>query len=129
MINLAELVNTDPFLLFFGSFYLVIGLSVFFAADAWKEFIALFVKNDAISLIMGILTLPIALFIVVFYNYWGDLASSILMVMGYITLFKSVALLLRPSFFQGFLNKGVTERYLWLDGLSGIILGGAMLVL
>ena len=106
-----------------------VGLSMFFASNAWKEFIKLFIENDALSLILGILTLPIALFIVVFYNDWSTLSSIVLMTMGYISLVKSGILLLRPSFIQNFLRKGYTQKYLWVDGLSGIVLGGAMLVL
>ena len=126
---MQDLINTDPFLLFFGAFYTIIGLSVFFAQDAWKEFIKLFVENEAISLILGIMTLPIALFIVFFYNDWSTMASTVLMVMGYISLLKAAILLLRPTIMQEYLDKGFINQYLWVDGISGIILGTGMLIL
>ncbi len=122
-------INTDPFLLFFGSFYLVLGLSIFFAKQQWKEFVNLFIQYDALSLVMGVMTLPIALFVIVFYDNWDTLASTVLMIMGYISLFKAVVLLLRPNWIQGFLSKKFVNKYLWLDGLSGVILGAAMIVL
>lgn len=124
-----DFINTDPFLLFFGGFYLVLGLSCFLATKPWQDFIELFIKNDALSLIMGILVLPIALFIVVFYNNWDTLASTILMVIGYIAFLKALVLLLKPSLFQNFLKKDFVQKWLWLDGLSGMALGVAMLVL
>ena len=124
-----DLINTDPFLLFFGTFYTIIGLSMFFASSAWQDFIKLFIENESISLILGIMTLPIALFIVVFYNDWSNLASIVLMVMGYISLIKAGVLLIRPSMLQGFLQKGYLKKYLWVDGLSGMVLGVAMLAL
>ena len=127
--NMAELINTDPFLIFFGSFYLVLGLSLFFAAKHWHEFIQLFIEHDSLSLVLGVLSLPIALFVIVFYNNWDSLGSIILMVLGYVGLIKSLMLLLRPGLIQGFLNKGMIQKYLWLDGVSGIVLGAAMLLL
>lgn len=125
----GDLINTDPFLLFFGGFFLVLGFSCFFAKKAWEEFISLFVNNDALSLIMGILTLPISLAIIAFYNNWDGLASTILMVIGWIALIKAITLLVRPSVMQGIVQKEFVHKWLWLDGLSGIVLGAAMLLL
>ncbi len=122
-------VNHDDFLLFFGSFYIILGLSIFLAGKAWQEFINLFIKHDSISLVLGVFTLPIGLFIVVFYNNWDSLASTILMIMGYISIIKSLLLFLTPGCLQGFLARGYIQKYLWLDGLSGILLGLAMLIL
>lgn len=126
---MTDLVNTDPFLIFFGSFYMVLGFSAFLAPKSWEDFIDLFIENDALSLIMGILVLPIGLFIVVFYNNWDTLGSTILMVIGYIALLKALVLLIRPALMQGLLRKEFVRKWLWLDGLSGIALGVAMLVL
>ena len=129
--NIAELlhINTDPFLLFFGSFYIVLGLSCFFAKEHWEDFIKLFVENDTLSLVMGIFVLPISLFIIVFYDNWGSLASIVLMVIGYIGFLKALVLLLRPKLIQKMLSKRFVQKWLWLDGLSGIALGAAMLIL
>jgi len=127
--TVAGFLNTDPFLLFFGGFYLVLGLSCFFARKPWEEFIALFVDNDALSLVMGILILPISLAIIAFYNNWDTLASTILMVLGWIGLMKALVLLMRPGLIQGFVKKEFVRKWLWLDGISGIILGAAMLLL
>ncbi len=127
--NFTTLINTDPFLIFFGTFYLVLGLSMFFASKHWHEFVKLFIENESLSLVLGVLSLPISLFIVVFYDDWSTLGSTILMVLGYIGLLKSFVLLLRPGWVQSFLGKGYIQRYLWLDGISGIVLGVAMLLL
>ncbi len=126
---MTNFLNTDPFLLFFGGFYLVLGVSCFFARKPWEEFIQLFVDNDALSLVMGILILPIALFIITFYNNWDTLASTILMVIGWLALAKALILLMRPSLIQGFLKKEFVNKWLWLDGISGILLGAALLLL
>jgi len=126
---IAESINTDPFLMFFGTLYLVIGLSIFLAAKHWHDFIKLFVEHESLSLIMGILSLPISLFIICFYNNWDSLPSTVLMVMGFVGLVKALILLLRPHWVQGLLAKGYVDRYLWLDGLSAIILGAALLLL
>ncbi|NCT40621.1 MAG: hypothetical protein GW778_03045 [Alphaproteobacteria bacterium] len=127
---LAGYINThDPFLLFFGSFYFVLGVSCFFARNAWKEFAALFVDNDALSLIMGVLILPISLSIIAFYWNWETLGSTILMVTGILALIKALTLLMRPSIFQNFVRKEFVRKWLWLDGVSGITLGLAMLLL
>ena len=123
-------VNTeDPFLLFFGAFYFVLGLSCFFARKAWEDFVALFVDNDALSLVMGILILPVSLSIIVFYWNWETIGSNILMVVGFLALAKALMLLMRPSLIQGFVQKEFVRKWLWLDGVSGIILGTAMLIL
>lgn len=122
-------VNTDPFLLFFGGFYLVLGLSCFLARQAWQDFMALFVNNDALSLVMGILILPISLSIITFYNNWETLASTVLMVIGWLALVKALVLLMRPGLIQGFVKKEFVRKWLWLDGISGILLGAAMLFL
>ena len=129
--NIPELLhlNTDPVLLFFGCFYITLGLSAWFAPKSWEDFIDLFIENDALSLIMGILTLPISLFIIFFYNDWNTLGSIILMVTGYLGILKAIALLMRPSFFQSILKKDFVRKWLWLDGISGVVLGSAMLVL
>lgn len=122
-------INTDLFLVFFGSFYIVLGLSALLAKKAWVDFIDLMIEKDAISLIIGILVLPISLFIIVFYNNWTSLASIVLMVIGYIGLVKALVLLLWPKMFQKFLKHQFVRKWLWLDGISGILLGLAMLVL
>jgi hypothetical protein len=127
--NLTEVVNTDPFLLFFGTFYLVLGMSILLATRQWKEFIALFIKNESLPLVFGVLTLPISLFVVFFYNNWTDLAPIILMVLGYIGLLKALVLLLRPTWVQAWVSRDFVNRWLWLDGVSGIILGASMLLL
>ena len=122
-------INTDPFLLFFGSFYLVLGLSCFFAKKPWEEFIKLFIEHDALSLVLGILTLPISLSIIAFYNNWETIPSIILMSLGYLVFFISVILLMFPKVVQNFLKREFVHKWLWLDGLSGMVLGVAMLVL
>lgn len=134
---MSELVNTvtnaintnDPFLLFFGGFYLVLGFSCFFARQAWQDFAALFVDNDALSLVMGILILPISLSIIAFYNNWETIAATVLMVSGWFAFGKAVILLMRPSVIQGFVKKEFVRKWLWLDGVSGIAIGTVMLVL
>jgi hypothetical protein len=124
-----DLINTDPFLVFFGSFYLVMGLSVFFARDAWKEFMVLFTQNDAVNLIMGIITLPISLFVVVFYNDWDGTASALLMVLGYLGLAKSFLLLLKPRMAQDLMKRFQNVKPFWLPGGIAILVGAALLVL
>ncbi|MCB1563976.1 MAG: hypothetical protein KDJ75_10415 [Alphaproteobacteria bacterium] len=125
----GDYINTDPFLLFFGSFYLILGFSCFFARKPWEEFIALFVDNDALSLVMGIVILPIALFIIVFYDNWETLSSIVLMALGYIAFFKALILLMRPRIIQAYVRKEFVRKWLWLDGVSGIVLGAAILFL
>ena len=129
--NIPDLlsINTDPFLLFFGSFYLVLGLSLFFAAKHWHDFVKLFIENDSLSLVIGTLSLPISLFVIFFYDNWDSLASTVLMVLGYIGFVKALVLLLRPGWIQRFLNMGFIHKYMWLDGLSGVVLGLALLLL
>jgi len=127
--TISSHINNDPFLLFFGGFYLVLGFSCFFARQAWQDFAELFVDNDALSLVMGILILPISLSIIAFYWNWETIGSTILMVSGIFAFLKSVMLLMRPGFIQGFVKKEFVRKWLWLDGVSGIALGLAMLVL
>lgn len=119
----------DHFLLFFGSFYIILGFSAFFAQKSWEDFTELFIENDALSLVMGILILPLSLFIMVIYNDWSSLASTILMVTGYIMFAKAAAMLLRPRLIQDLLKKQFVRKWIWLDGLSGIVLGLSMLTL
>lgn len=126
---MINFINTDPFLVFFGSLYLVMGLSVFFARAAWEEFMALFAQNNAVNLIAGIITLPIALFIVVFYNDWNGTASIILMVIGYLGLLKSFLLLLQPSLAQSMVRKYQTMKPSWTQGCLAIAIGLALLIL
>jgi hypothetical protein len=125
----STFINTDPFLLFFGSFYLVLGLSILLAKPQWRDFMDLFIKNESLSLVLGFLSLPTSLFIIVFYNDWSSLASTVLMVLGYVGLIKALVLLLRPGWVQAWVSKDFVHKMLWLDGVSGIILGLAMLVL
>ena len=127
--NALPLVNTDPFLVFFGGFYMVIGLSMFFAKKPWEDFMKLFTENEAISLILGVLILPISLFIIVFYNNWDGIAPIVLMTTGYLGFVKSIILLLKPSLVQSIVKQKFVQKWLWLDGLSGIALGSAMLML
>lgn len=124
-----DFLNTDPFLLFFGSFYMVLGLSAFLAKDAWIGVIELFQESRPLNLMMGVMVLPISLFIIVFYNNWDSIASIILMVVGYLALAKAVTLLLYPQLIQNFLKMEFVQKWLWLDGLSGLALGLALLVL
>jgi hypothetical protein len=124
-----DFVNTDPFLVFFGSFYLVMGLSVFFARKPWEEFMGLFAQNDAVSLIMGIITLPISLFIVVFYNDWVGAGSKILMVIGYLGILKALLFLLNPAKAQALLEKCRTFVPFWAHGLLAMLIGVALITL
>ena len=124
-----DLLNTDPFLLFFGTFYLVLGFSCFFAKQAWQDFADLFIENEALSLIMGIIVLPIALFIVVFYNDWSSVASTVLMVIGYMALLKALILLVKPCIMQAILKRDFVRKWIWLDGIAGMLLGLALLFL
>lgn len=126
--DLIEYINTDPFLVFFGSFYIVLGLSCFLAKKTWEDFISLLIDNETLSLVLGILVLPISLFIIVFYNNWDGLAPIVLMVIGYIGFIKALILLLWPKLVQSFLSKNFVRQWMWLDGISGIILGTLMLV-
>lgn len=126
---IAQHLNEDPFLQFFGCFYIVIGLSAWLAPKSWEDFIDLFIENDTLSLIMGILVLPISLFIIFFYDNWDTLGSVILMMIGYLGLLKAVILLMRPGIVQSVLKKDFVRKWLWLDGLSGVALGFALLVL
>lgn len=125
----SDHVASDPFLQFFGCFFIVLGASAWLSPKSWEDFIDLFIENDALSLIMGILTLPIALFIIFFYNDWSTLGSTVLMVIGYISLLKALALLVRPAIFQTVLKKDFVRKWLWLDGISGVLLGLALLLL
>ena len=127
--KLATLVNTDPFLLFFGSFFIVIGFSAFTTPKSWNEFIDLFVENDVLSLVMGVFMLPISLSIIVFYNSWDPFASLVLMVIGYLAFVKTLILLLKPKLIQSALNTQFVRKWIWLDGVSGILLGGVLLFL
>ena len=129
MNDMITLINDDQFLLFFGTFYIVLGTSFIFAKNQWREFITLFVQYDALSLFIGVISLPIALFIIVFYNDWSTLASTILMVIGYLGLVKAMLLLLCPGVLQNVLRKQFVQKWMWLDGLSGVALGFALLVL
>ncbi|GJL84639.1 MAG: hypothetical protein DHS20C02_04140 [Micavibrio sp.] len=124
-----DIINTDPFLLFFGGFYIVLGLSCLFTRKPWEEFMDLFIEHDSLSLVMGILVLPISLAIIVFYNSWDGLAPIILMVIGYLAFLKALAMLMKPSLMQGLLKKEFVRKWMWLDGFSGIALGLALLVL
>ena len=128
-LNNIGFVNSEPFLLFFGSFYIVLGLSAFLSPKSWEDFIDLFIENDALSLMIGILVLPISLSIIFFFNDWDTLSSTIVMVIGYLLFLKALALLLCPSLLQFILKKNFVRKWLWLDGLSGIIIGIAILVL
>lgn len=133
MIDLSKLefgfINTDPFLLFFGSFYIVLGMSAFLARKPWEDFIDLLIESDAVNLVMGILVLPVSLFIIVFYNNWSGVAPVILMVIGYLAFLKALVLLLRPAIIQKFLSWSFVRKWIWLDGISGVVLGAALLVL
>lgn len=127
---MINIVNTDPFLVFFGSFYLVLGLSVFFANKAWSDFIKLYAQNDAVSLISGIITLPIALFIVVFYEGWDTgIAAKILVVIGYLALLKALVLLLKPDWIRKLVQNDKMIKPLWLRGLIAAGVGVALIVL
>ena len=127
--TISSHINQDPFLLFFAGIYMTLGFSCFFARRAWEEFLALFVDNDALSLVMGILILPISLSIIAFYNNWETLGSTILMVAGWLAFLKAVTLLMRPSLIQNFVKKEFVQKWIWLDGVSGIALGAALLLL
>ncbi|MCK5284020.1 MAG: hypothetical protein KAJ86_00385, partial [Alphaproteobacteria bacterium] len=104
-LNNIGFVNSEPFLLFFGSFYIVLGLSAFLSPKSWEDFIDLFIENDALSLMIGILVLPISLSIIFFFNDWDTLSSTIVMVIGYLLFLKALALLLCPSLLQFILKK------------------------
>lgn len=127
MQDITIAINTDPFLLFFGAFYVILGVSFVLAQAQWKELLTLFVKYDAVSLFLGIIILPISLFIIVFYNNWDSIGSTVLMVIGYLGLVKSIVLLVYPKLLQGFVKKDFVQKWMWLDGLSGVIIGATML--
>ena len=78
---------------------------------------------------MGIIVLPIALFIVVFYNDWSSVASTVLMVIGYMALLKALILLVKPCIMQAILKRDFVRKWIWLDGIAGMLLGLALLFL
>ena len=124
-----DFINTDPFLIFFGTFYIILGVSAFLAKRSWEEAIVLFQENRALHLMTGVMMLPISLFIIVFYNDWSTIGSTVLMVIGYLCLIKALLMLIKPKKVQNFLRFGFVQKWLWLDGLSGILIGLALLIL
>lgn len=122
--------NTDPFLLLFGCLYLVIGLSILLAQQAWKDFTNLYVTSGPLCLITGIIMLPLALYVVVFYNKWTGIAEDFLMVLGYWALFEAMVLLLKPAWVHKIVASGkfVLDPF-WLHGLIAIAMGLALLLL
>jgi len=127
-IDLVNMVNTDPFLLFFGCFFFILGLSVFTTRECWEEYLDILRSNTGVCLMNGIFTLPIALFIIFFYDNWDWLAPGALMIVGYIGLLKALVMLLRPQIMQKFLKLNIVRKLLWLDGVSGMILGAILLL-
>lgn len=122
--------NSDPFLIFFGLFYIIIGLSNLIIPKAWDDFIAVFGKNETtISVATGLLMLPLGLFIVVFYNNWTGFASALLMVIGYIILIKACMLLSVPGLVQKMAEKKIMVPPVWLRGVFALAIGLALLLL
>lgn len=127
MTEITITVNTDPFLLFFGSFFVILGFSVFFAKKAWEDFLDIFSKYSAVPLIIGFMALPISLFIIFFYSDWSTMASTILMAIGYLVFVKSVVFMVFPAFVQGLVDKDAIIKPFWLRGVIAIVLGTALL--
>lgn len=126
---MTELVNTDPFLLFFGSFFVILGFSVFFAKQAWEDFLDIFSKYSAVPLIIGFMALPVSLFIIFFFNNWETLASTVLMAIGYLVFVKSVVFMVFPEFVQGLVKKEALIKPFWLRGVIAVALGASLLIL
>lgn len=123
-------VNNDPFLLFFGGFFLVMGVSIFFSKEAWEEYLDMLSKSKALLLIGGVINLPIGLFIVTFYNNWNGLAETVLMAVGILALVKSVILLTKPDYMQKLLaTDKLTIKPFWMNGVAASVVGAILLVL
>ena len=127
---MLDIINTDPYLLFGGCFFLVMGLSIFFAGPAWQEYMSLLSKSKALLLIGGVVNLPIGLFILMFYNKWDGIAEVILMVVGILALIKSLALLAKPDMVQKLLSdKKLSLKPFWIHGVISLVVGIALIVL
>ncbi len=123
-------INTDPFLLFFGCFFLVMGISIFSSARAWQEYLTLLSKSKALLLVGGVMNLPIGLFIVTFYNNWNGLAETVLMAIGIMALIKAIVLLTKPDFMQKLLvHDKLTIKPFWVNGAISVVVGLILLLL
>lgn len=127
---MLNFLNTDPFLVLFGCMYLIVGASIFLKPVAWKEFCNLYIRSEPICLITGVVMLPLALYVVVFYNNWNGISSILLMGLAYWALIEAIVLLLRPSLIQNLLaeDKFILKPF-WLHGVVSIVIGAALLVL
>ena len=76
---------------------LIYGLSHFLQAKRWGRFLSILLEGEQAPFIIGSLTLPLGLFIVIGHNIWVLDFPVIITVCGWGMVIKSIAYLLFPG--------------------------------
>ena len=120
---MIDLINTDPVLQIIGIVYIVLGFSLFIAADAWREFLEALQKSKLSILLCGCFALLFGLAITMFYQSWEDPGRILLSAVGYVGILEGCILLFFPGPTQQFLASDFYQKLYNHAGFLSIIFG------
>lgn len=104
----------------------VFGLGMLFNLEYYSKNLSTFWKNPALEFTTGLTMLILGLIVVLNHNIWEKSWTVVITLVGWITLIKSIALIIFPksiSFIGGLFEKNL-KGYLLFDAILLLILGG-----
>lgn len=119
-----DMITDDPYLKFFGLFYLVAAASLMITPKSWHVLIERIAEDRGTCLLMGLITLMFSLVILVIHDDWeSSTGHLILSIIGVLVFIKSLFYLLAPGIMQKMAGCSCMRSYLWFYGFIAASIG------
>jgi len=108
------------FVKFMGYFMFLTGIALLLSKETRTTMLENMKNNDNFLIVMGYITLLIAIPIVILHNVWELSVLGLVTLMGWVMLIKGFVFLVKPSIVK---KKELSEKNLKIRGLIGALIG------
>lgn len=106
-----------------GFYLLIVGVALFFKRSFLREVLQDFYSSPGLILITSIINLILGLLIVLSHNIWEFNWTTIITIIGYLTLFKGICHLFFPEWAKKMLAKFIEKEIFVYSGVISLVLG------
>src|SRR5262245_15802594 len=106
-----------------GPFLLVLGAALALRSTALVTIVSAIVQNDALLLLICIVTLAIGLTLVGLHNLWNTLPAIVISLFGWLTAVRGAAMLLFPHSLTEIWSRAVTPQLGVITGAAFALIG------
>lgn len=103
----------QAFEVFYGVWFIVLGVSLFTAHHQWKKQIAFWLEHPEQYFVLAFVFLPIGVFTILLHNVWHG-AAVIVTLLGWIVTIKACLMFCMPSLLYRFVNTTWLKRKLFI---------------